>query len=72
MLIIKLSPIIGSDITNIYYLSSLKQGLGTNDRTLVRVMVTRCEVDMVQIKQEFQRMVGKTLESFIEVSISVG
>ncbi|XP_014670294.1 PREDICTED: annexin-B12-like [Priapulus caudatus] len=41
------------------------KGLGTNDRQLVRVVVTRCEVDMVQIKQEFQRNYGKTLESFI-------
>jgi len=41
------------------------KGLGTNDRTLIRVMVSRCEVDMVQIKNEFQRAYGKTLASFI-------
>jgi annexin A7/11 len=40
-------------------------GMGTNDRALIRVIVTRCEKDMVQIKQEFQRIYGKTLESFI-------
>ena len=42
------------------------KGLGTNDRTLIRIMVSRCEVDMVQIKQEFQRAYGKTLDSFIK------
>jgi hypothetical protein len=41
------------------------KGLGTDDRTLIRCVVTRCEVDMIQIKQEFQRAYGKTLESFI-------
>ena len=42
------------------------KGLGTDDRTLIRVVVSRCEVDMVQIKQEFQKAYGKTLESFIK------
>jgi hypothetical protein len=42
------------------------KGAGTNDDTLIRVIVSRCEVDMVQIKQEFQRAYGKTLESFVQ------
>ncbi|XP_074647038.1 annexin-B12-like [Tubulanus polymorphus] len=42
------------------------KGLGTNDTTLIRIIVTRCEKDMVQIKQEFQKMYGKSLESFIK------
>lgn len=42
------------------------KGAGTNDRTLVRVMVTRSEVDMVQVKQHFQAAYSKTLDSFIE------
>ena len=46
------------------------QGAGTDDRALIRVAVSRCEVDMMQIKAEFQRTYGKTLESFIEVSQS--
>jgi annexin A7/11 len=41
------------------------KGLGTNDSQLIRVTVSRCEMDMVQIKQEFQKKFGKTLESFI-------
>ncbi|XP_011403065.1 PREDICTED: annexin A4-like [Amphimedon queenslandica] len=42
------------------------KGLGTDDRTLVRVMVSCCEVDMVKIKSTFERNYGKTLESFIK------
>lgn len=45
------------------------KGAGTKDDALIRVIVTRCEVDMVQIKQEFQRLHGRPLESFIEVQI---
>jgi len=45
------------------------KGAGTKDDALIRVIVSRCEVDMVQIKQEFQRLHGKTLESFIEVQV---
>ncbi|XP_047099117.1 annexin B9-like isoform X5 [Schistocerca piceifrons] len=40
-------------------------GLGTKDRTLIRITATRCEVDMADIKQSFQERYGKTLESFI-------
>ena len=43
------------------------QGLGTHDDTLIRVVVGRCEVDMVQIKDEFQRQFGKSLDAFIAV-----
>ena len=41
------------------------------DNTLVRIIVTRCEVDMVQIKQEFQRTHGKSVEAVIEVRILI-
>ena len=43
--------------------------MGTDDRTLIRVVVSRCEVDMKQIKEEFQRRYGQGLEAFIRVSI---
>lgn len=46
------------------------KGAGTDDRTLIRVIVTRCEVDMVQIKQEFQKMYGQSLEQFVRDDIS--
>jgi hypothetical protein len=43
------------------------QGAGTDDKTLIRVIVTRCEVDMKQIKEEFQRRYGQSLEAFVRV-----
>ena len=43
-------------------------GLGTKDKALIRIMVTCCEVDMVDIKNALQAKYGKTLESFISVS----
>ncbi|GAB1606567.1 annexin A6-like [Argonauta hians] len=46
------------------------QGLGTDDETLVRVVVSRCEVDMVQIKQQFSSLTGQTLEDYITGDIS--
>lgn len=42
------------------------KGAGTHDDTLIRVIVSRCEIDLVQIKQEFQRLYGQSLEAFIQ------
>ncbi|KAM3963448.1 annexin B13 [Aphomia sociella] len=42
------------------------KGLGTNDRQLIRVMVTRCEVDLGDISDMFQNKYGETLASWIE------
>lgn len=42
------------------------KGAGTCDRDLIRLIVTRCEKDMVQIKQEYYDQYGKTLEEAIE------
>lgn len=47
------------------------KGMGTDDDTLVRVVVSRCEIDMVQIKEEFQKMTGQTLEQYIAVSLPI-
>lgn len=43
------------------------KGLGTNDNQLIRIVVTRCEVDMEDIKQAFVQDYGDTLEEFIRV-----
>lgn len=48
------------------------KGAGTDEQTLTRVMVTRSEIDMVQIKQRFQEHYGKTLASFIKVQYYTG
>ncbi|CAK1582157.1 unnamed protein product [Parnassius mnemosyne] len=42
------------------------KGLGTNDRQLIRIMVTRCEVDLGDISNMFQSKYGETLQSWIE------
>jgi len=41
------------------------KGLGTDDKALIRLVVSRCEVDMGDIKQAFVAQYGKTLGSFI-------
>ena len=42
------------------------QGLGTDDATLIRIVVTRSEVDMVEVKQSFLTNYHKTLAKMIQ------
>uniref|UniRef100_W5LMZ9 Annexin n=1 Tax=Astyanax mexicanus TaxID=7994 RepID=W5LMZ9_ASTMX len=42
------------------------KGLGTTDSILIRVMVSRSEIDMQDIKAEFLKTYGKSLHSFIK------
>lgn len=55
---------------NAYFAEKLyksMKGLGTNDSQLIRIIVTRSENDMQDIKQTFRRMYGEPLEDWIEV-----
>ncbi|XP_037122535.1 annexin A4 [Syngnathus acus] len=42
------------------------KGLGTTDSVLIRIMVSRAEIDMLDIKAQFLKMYGKSLHSFIK------
>uniref|UniRef100_A0A8C7LCB9 Annexin n=1 Tax=Oncorhynchus kisutch TaxID=8019 RepID=A0A8C7LCB9_ONCKI len=48
----------------LYY--SMK-GAGTDDQTLIRVMVSRSEVDMLDIRADYRRLFAKSLHSAIQV-----
>ncbi|KAJ8406756.1 hypothetical protein AAFF_G00296720 [Aldrovandia affinis] len=54
--------------TPVYFAERLHkamQGAGTKDRTLVRVMVSRCEVDLLDIRQAYVQKYGKSLYTHI-------
>ncbi|KAA0722371.1 Annexin A5 [Triplophysa tibetana] len=46
--------------------NSMKQGAGTDDQTLMRIMVTRCEVDMMDVRTDFRRMFATSLHKTIQ------
>lgn len=46
------------------------KGLGTNDSTLIRVIVTRSEIDMQYVKAEYRKKYGKTLNDAVHSETS--
>ncbi|XP_063707376.1 annexin B10-like [Culicoides brevitarsis] len=46
------------------------EGMGTNDSTLIRIIVSRCEIDLGAIKAEYERLYDKTLLSAVKSECS--
>ncbi len=45
-------------------------GLGTKDNDLIRLLVTRSEIDMAAIKQNYKLMYGKSLHDAVKSELS--
>ncbi|XP_031713737.1 annexin A6 isoform X1 [Anarrhichthys ocellatus] len=48
------------------------KGLGTDDRALIRIMVSRSEVDLFNIRKEFKETHDVSLHEFIQVETMIG
>ena len=56
----------------LFRLRVVPQGSGTRTKILTRIMVSRSEVDLARIKQEYKKTFGKTLYQEILVSKRLG
>ncbi|XP_053331351.1 annexin A9 [Spea bombifrons] len=45
------------------------KGMGTNEKTLARILISRSEIDLLSIRVEFRRKYGKSLYSFIKSEV---
>lgn len=59
--------------TPLYFAERLEKamrGLGTDDKTLIRLLVSRCEIDLVFIRNEYQKIYSKPLETAVKEETS--
>lgn len=60
---------------NRYYAKKLEEamkGAGTDDETLMRIIISRCEIDLGGIKREYQELYEKTLYDAVKKETSGG
>lgn len=55
----------------VIFTCSFLQGLGTADNTLIRIMVSRAEIDMLDIREFFRLSYEKSLYNMIKVSNNI-
>lgn len=60
---------LSQNIQSIYW--SPLQGLGTDDRALIRIMVSRSEIDLFNIRKEFKETHDASLHEFIQVETMI-
>ncbi|CAF2904300.1 unnamed protein product [Rotaria sp. Silwood2] len=56
-----------------YFANQLKKalkGMGTDEDELNRVVISRCEVDMIQIKEEYENLMKRSLEKHVQSDTS--
>lgn len=46
------------------------KGLGTKDDDLIRLIVSRAEIDLLQIKHEYKQAYGKSLHDAVKSELS--
>lgn len=46
------------------------KGMGSDDWALIRIIVSRCEIDLENIKQKYLELFGKNLIEQVKVSLN--